>query len=174
LKEPPIVPRTPWQPGEILTGIALLLLGLGIRVAFVTAFPTVPVSDFRGLVAFAQAFGDGTWITQGRPWELFSPGLPLALAPLLRLSPWPADDTARLATAIVCGLLPLLPFLLWRRVLPLGARAAAGFLLALWPGQVIFSGVVAQDDWVLLPTVALGALMVRALVAGRRYPLAAP
>ncbi len=173
MKAPPVAPRTSSPPGEIPTGAALLLLGLGSRLAFVTAFPTLPVSDFRGLVAFAQAFGNGAWITQGRSWELYSPGLPLALAPLLRLSPWPADDTARLATAVACGLLPLLPFLLWRRVLPLAARATAGFLLALWPGQVVFSGVVAQDDWVLLPTVALGALTVRALVAGRRYPLAA-
>jgi hypothetical protein len=46
--------------------------------------------------------------------------------------------------------------------------------LALWPGQILFSGVVAQDNWVLLPVVALAALAVNALVAkGRARPVAA-
>ena len=35
--------------------------------------------------------------------------------------------------------------------------------LAIWPGQVLFSGVVAQDNWVLFPSIALAALAVRAL-----------
>lgn len=168
----PSVPRQ----SDLREGLACILLlaaGLLPRLAFVSVFPTVPVSDFRGLVNFALAFGSGSGLPQGRSWELYSPGLPLALAPLLRVSPLPPDDTARLATAVLCGLVPLLPFLLWRSVLPLWARLAAGLALALWPGQVVFSGVVAQDNWVLLPTIALGALMVRALVGGRRYPVAA-
>lgn len=162
--------------GGLREGLSLVLLlaaGLVPRLAFVSVFPTVPISDFRGLVNFALAFADGTWIQGGRPWELYSPGLPAALSLVLRVSPLPPDDTARLATAIVCGLVPLLPFALWRGVLPLWVRLLAGGALALWPGQAVFSGVVAQDNWVLVPTVALGALMVRALSGGGRYPLAA-
>jgi hypothetical protein len=70
---------------------------------------------------------------------------------------------ARLATALACGFLPILPFLIWRGALTFWVRVLAGASLALWPGQILFSGVVAQDNWVLLPSVALGALAVRAL-----------
>ena len=49
----------------------------------------------------------------------------------------------------VTGLTPLLPFLLWRPILTFRWRMAAGLALALWPGQIFFSGVVAQDNWVL-------------------------
>ncbi|HEY3570206.1 MAG TPA: hypothetical protein VGP73_19895, partial [Thermoanaerobaculia bacterium] len=35
-------------------GLALLVAaGLGLRLAFVTVFPTLPFSDFRGLLEFA-------------------------------------------------------------------------------------------------------------------------
>ena len=47
-------------------------------------------------------------------------------------------------------------------------RLLAGLALALWPGQVFFSGVVAQDNWVLPPTVALACVATRALLAGGR------
>lgn len=171
------MPADPIRPGDAgREGFALVLLlaaGLLPRLAFVSAFPTVPVSDFHGLLHFALAFQDGTWLRQGGSWELYSPGLPMVLSLILRISPLPPADTARLATAAVCGLLPLLPFALWRGALPLWVRLLAGGALALWPGQVAFSGVVAQDNWVLLPTVALGSLLVRALYLGRSYPVAA-
>jgi len=148
-------------------------MGLLPRLALVTAFPTVPVSDFRGIVDLALAVRDAGWTVPDRHWDLFSPGLPLLLSVLLRL-PGSPDALARFSTAIACGLLPLLPFRIWRGALPLWARALAGGLLALWPGQVLFSGVVAQDNWVLLPTVALGSLAVRSLVArDGGHPLAA-
>ncbi len=42
--------------------------------------------------------------------------------------------------------------------------------LALWPGQILFSGVVAQDNWVILPAVVLGALAVRS-ICERGHPV---
>jgi hypothetical protein len=143
---------------------ALLLAALGVlpRLALVLAYPTQPYSDFRQLIAFGQAL-QTSWVAKTWLWEFFNPGLPAALSLLFRIFPGPDDTVARLATAVLCGLLGLLPFLLWRGVLPFWARLTAGLLLALWPGQIAFSGVVAQDNWVLLPVVALGALAVRAL-----------
>lgn len=149
------------RPKEILGLLLLLILGLAPRLAFVSRFPTIPVSDFYALVAFGQAIHDHGLISNGWFW-LYSPGAPLVLSGLFRILPGMEPATvARLATAFACGLLPIVPFLIWRGVLPLWVRMLAGASLALWPGQILFSGVVAQDNWVLLPAVALGVLAVR-------------
>jgi hypothetical protein len=161
--------------GREAAGLALLtLLGLIPRLAFVLAFPTIPFSDFRSLVHFGLHLRDHGLASPDWAWQFFSPGLPMVLAGLFGTFPGADPDAvARLATAVACGLTPLLPFLIWRGVLPLWTRLLAGALLAIWPGQVMFSGVIAQDNWVLLPTVALGALAVRALLAREGWPVMA-
>ncbi len=150
---------------ETLAFLLLLILGLVPRLAFVTTFPTIPTSDFITLVAFGQFFHDHGIFTNGWFWEYVNPGLPVILSGLFAIFPGSdPQSVARLATAFACGLLPILPFLIWRGVLPFWVRLLTGASLALWPGQIFFSGVVAQDNWVLLPTVALAALAVRSLV----------
>ena len=161
---------------EILGSLLLLILGLGPRLALVFKFPTIPVSDFNNLINFGLYLRDHGLINEGRWfWEGFNVGLPLVLDGLFRIFP-SADPAAvaRLATAVACGLLPIVPFVIWRGVVCFRIRVLAGAALALWPGQVQFSGVVAQDNWVLLPTVALGALAVRALADRERaWPVTA-
>jgi hypothetical protein len=161
-------PRREWL------GLALLLAaGVLSRLAFVTLFPTRPVSDFRALVDFALRMRDQSLVTGGFYWDLLSPGLPVTLSLILRLFPAAPDTTARLATAVATGLLPVFPYVLWRGVQPRWVRLLAGGLLALWPGQILFSSVVAQDNWVLLPAVALGALAVRSVAGRQGHPVAA-
>lgn len=99
----------------------------------------------------------------GWHWVQFNPGLPLMLSLLFRVFPGGIAGVARVATATATGLVPVLPFLLWRPVLAFRWRFLAGLSLAVWPGQIFFSGVTAQENWVLLPTVALAALAVRRL-----------
>jgi hypothetical protein len=155
------------SPKEILSLLLLLILGLAPRLAFVTTFPSIPVSDFHALVLFGLYFRDHGLTSNGWFW-MFNPGVPLVLSGLFRIFPNIDPGTvARLATAFACGLLPILPFLIWRAVLPFWMRLLAGVSLALWPGQILFSGVVAQDNWVLLPSIALGALAVRSLLSGK-------
>ena len=154
--------------------IVLLSLGLGLRLVFTHKFPSIPVSDFRSLVYFGQVLQQHGIISNGWFWEYLNPGLPLILCGLFHLFPLAgADNLARGATAVFCGLLPIVPFLIWRGIFPLWLRFAAGASLALWPGQILFSGVVAQDNWIVLPTVALGALAVRAYKGGRAAPVIA-
>ncbi len=163
--------RKPGPAGEALAAAVLLVLGVGARLLFAARFPAVAFSDFRALIDFGQELAKHGLTEQSWHWIQFNPGLPMVLA-LLPGSPEPA---ARISTAVATGLLPLLPFFLWRPILPLRWRFFAGALLALWPGQVFFSGVVAQENWALLPTVALGCLAVRALRApgGGAYPVSA-
>jgi len=158
---------------EMLGLVLLLILGLGLRLAFVHRFPTIPYSDFLQLVSFGRFLHDHGIFSNSWFWEYFNPGMPLALSVLFHIFPGDTDHLARLATVVICGLLPILPFLIWRNVLPFWLRLLAGTALALWPGQIMFSGVVAQDNWVLLPVVALGSLAVRSLAGGSRAPIAA-
>jgi hypothetical protein len=153
------------RPKEILGLLLLLILGIALRLAFVTSFPTLPFSDFNVLVLFGQHLHDHGLFANGWFWEYFNPGLPVVLSGLFRIFPGDPANVARLATAFACGLFPILPFLIWRGVLPWWVRLLAGASLAVWPGQVLFSGVVAQDNWVLLPVVALAALAVRSLLS---------
>ena len=134
------------------------------RLLLVSRFPTIPISDFRNLVSFGVALRDYGLFGNYWFWEYLSPGLPLILCGLFHVFAG-ADPAAvaRLATAVVCGLAPIVPLVLWRGVFPLWVRFLAGAALALWPGQILFSGVVAQDNWILLPAVALASLAVAPL-----------
>lgn len=161
---------------EALAGLLLLILGLGPRLWFVFRLPTIPVSDFANVVSFATylrthgLLSNGWWF-----WQVLNVGAPLVLSGVFRIFPSvePAA-VARMATAVACGVVPLLPLVIWRGVFSLRMRLLAGAALALWPGQLQFSGVVAQDNWVLLPGVALAALAVRALSSPERaWPVTA-
>ena len=59
---------------------ALLLLGLGLRLVFVAALPTIPVSDFRGILNLALDIRNSSWTVPGSHWNFFSPGLPILLS----------------------------------------------------------------------------------------------
>jgi hypothetical protein len=148
---------------DAVAAAVLALLGIGIRLAFVEAFPAQALSDSIKLIAFGRVFRDQGLLPSTNYWTDFNPGLPIILSVLYRFFPDGSAVVARTATTVVAGLVGLIPFLLWRRVLPFGWRLCAGLLLALWPGQVFFSGIVVQDNWVLLPGIALCALAVRVL-----------
>lgn len=160
---------------EAIGATLVVALGLGVRLAFVRVFPTIPVSDFRALIAFGTALRDHGLAAPGFGWVQFNPGLPLVLSVLFRIFPFYPEGAARAATAVVTGLTGLAPFVLWRPILALRWRLLAGLALALWPGQVFFSGVVAQENWALLPSVSLACLGVRGarLPHGRPSPVAA-
>lgn len=100
---------------ETVAFLLLLILGLAPRLVFISKFPTIPVSDFGGLVEFGLYLRDHGLINNTWYWDYFNPGLPLLLCGLFRIFHGidPAA-VARWATAFVGGLLPLLPFFIWR------------------------------------------------------------
>lgn len=151
----------PTARGEAFGAALIVVLGIGLRLAFLRVFPTIPVSDFRALVEFGLRLRDGGPAAPGFGWVQFNPGLPLVLSVLFRVFRSDPSAAARAATAVATGLTGLLPFVLWRPILALRWRLRAGLALAVWPGGVFFSSVVAQENWALLPAVALACLGVR-------------
>jgi len=143
--------------------LLLLTAGLVPRLLFIHIFPTVPVSDFRSLVQFAELFRDSLLPPDSWHWTALNPGLPVLLSPFLKLFGGNPDTVARYSTAICMGLLPIIPFLMLSRSLTLRARMVIAMTLALLPALIVFSGVVAQDNWVAAPTLALLCLAVRSL-----------
>lgn len=142
----------------------ILLAGLLPRFVFVAFFPTQPVSDFQHLFTFAIDFQHDIFARGSENWNFFNPGASFILSLVLRAFPAiPPQSVARTLTVLVIGLLPILPFLLWKGVFSLRTRLLTALFLALWPGLIIFSGVFAQDNWVLLPVVGLSTLAVRVL-----------
>jgi hypothetical protein len=159
---------------EALAAASLALAGLLPRLLFARELPAAAFSDFRALIDFGLAMRDHGWSAESWHWIQFNPGLAMALSLLFGVVREP-EAAARLSTAAVTGLLPLLPFFLWRPFLRLRWRVVSGLLLAFWPGQIFFSGVVAQENWVLLPAVALATLAVRVVRSAKSgvQPLAA-
>ena len=94
---------------EVLGGAVLALLGVGLRMAFCAAFPTDPVSDFRGLVLFGVRLRDEGLAVPGWHWVQFNSGLPLLFSALFRVFPHGVGAVARVATATATGLAGLLP-----------------------------------------------------------------
>jgi hypothetical protein len=149
---------------ELLCIILILGSGLLPRLLLVHFFPTRPFSDFLLIVNFGVLLSHDLFAKGFGGWQLLNPGLPLFLSILFRLIPADPASIARWATAIMGGIFPLIPLIVWKDIFSLRARFLSSFLLALWPGQIIFSGVVAQDNWILLPTLLLCALVVRIMV----------
>lgn len=65
---------------EILAGAVLLVLGVGLRLAFALRFPTVAFSDFRALIDFGLSMQDHGWASGSWHWIQFNPGLAMALS----------------------------------------------------------------------------------------------
>ncbi|KGM55120.1 hypothetical protein N800_00380 [Lysobacter daejeonensis GH1-9] len=160
------------QPREIVAAFGILVASLVTHLWLPLLHPTPLISDFLGIVTFASDLAEHGPFAPGWYWNFFSAGTPTFLSIPLALSG--ADDAtvARVVTATVLAMLPLIPLLVLRGVLPLWSRLLVAGILTLLPSLVVFSGVVAQDNWVQLPTLALASLAVRnACGEGRGYPV---
>ena len=166
-------------------GAALVALATGLRVAWVLAVPTVPVSDFamyRESANYLSEFGSLD------PGFIYMPGFVALLAWVKNLG---GDLLAQKLIGVAfgglgaAGLFALSYRLLddridddagrppcrWRRFCPCPRAATATLLYALWPAGVAMSSVVGTD----VPAAALLALALALLVtlapaapAGRR------
>lgn len=159
------------NPAELISVLAVFAFALLINTWMPLAYPAVPVSDFGGIVEFAALIADKGPFAHGWYWNLFSAGTPTLLSVPLALSSGDDAVVARVSTVLVLTLVPVLPMLLLRNVVPLWARLTIALTIALLPARIVFSGIIAQDNWVQLPVVALACLAVRNYYGrGRGYP----
>jgi Dolichyl-phosphate-mannose-protein mannosyltransferase len=151
-----------WQ--ELTWFSLIMLIALTLRLLFVRSFPTTPVSDFLSLLDFAVVFREDWLARDAWQWQFFAPGLPMTLSVILELVPGSPATVGRLATAVSTACIPALPYFFWKDVFTPRTRIIAALLLAILPAQILFSSVLAQDNWIILPTVAVACLAVRSLV----------
>jgi hypothetical protein len=152
--------------------VLLVTASTGVRVLLALRFPTIPDSDFKGIVVFASALAEQGITTGGWYWNLFSQGTPTILSLVIAVVPLDPATTARMTTAVMLGLLPLLPLLLLRNRVPWWGCFLVAVVISFQPALVIFSSVVAQDNWVMLPVVALACLAVCNLWGDQKgYPV---
>ncbi|AKC87223.1 hypothetical protein [Pseudoxanthomonas suwonensis] len=159
---------------ELACVLFVLLASLLLHTWLPMRHPPLVVSDFLGVTSFAADIAAHGPFVQGWYWTLFSAGTSTILAIPMAFSS--ADDllVASTATAVVVSLLPVVPLVVLRGVLPLWTRLLAAGLIMLLPATTVFAGVVAQDNWVLLPALALACLATKnAYGRGRGRPVAA-
>lgn len=150
--------------GEWIILSIIMALSVLPRLIFISVFPSQFVSDFAVIFRFGLAMSKDLFARGEPAWNFINPGTPFFLSLLFRTIPADPELVARWATALIAGMLPLIPFLVWRNIFSLQARTISAFLLALWPGQIIFSGIPSQDNWLLFPALLLCAMCVRNLV----------
>ena len=155
--------------------IAILLLGLGLRVG--EAWDgRAPVYDAAAYAAIARNLDEGNGFTVGagatQPSSDYSPGLPLFVTGVYKITGGVHERTARLVLALIGTLAILFTYLLARRLVasvlcrPLGDKgqrvAIAGALIgalvvAIYPATIEYTGMLMTEP--LAATLLAGAIL---------------
>lgn len=153
--------------------VIVVLASILVRLLLVSIFPTKPISDFQGIVQLANGIAtEATFSADSLGWSTFSAGTSTVLGIIQYVLGGEPERSARLSTAVMMGLLPLIPLLLLRRVVSAGTRLLIAMGIAFMPALIVFSGVVAQDSWAIPPLLGLACLALRNhRLNGMGYPL---
>jgi len=153
--------------------LAVLLLGLGLRVGEAWS-GRAPVYDAAAYAAIARNLDEGHGFTVGaaatQPSSDYSPGLPLFVAGLYKLTGGVHERLARLVLAVLGALAPLFAYLLARRLadacIPPGdkrraggvvAGLVAGLVVAIYPATIEYTGMLMTEP--LAATLLAGAIL---------------
>lgn len=158
--------------------VAILLLGVGLRVGEAWS-GRAPVYDAAAYAAIAKNLDEGNGFTVGaratQPSTDYSPGLPLFVAGVYKLTGGVHERLARLILAVIGALAPLFAYLLARRLsqpvglgspqgdqpLPVGGRAVvagliAALVVAIYPATIEYTGMLMTEP--LAATLLAGAM----------------
>lgn len=129
--------------------VALLIIFLISRRAWIMAIPTMPFSDFAGYDTLAKAYVSGQPSVNQLPWPLFaySQGYPLVLAGWYGLFGTSLSVAKILNIILGIGALFAL-YIIGHRFSEQTARIAC-LLFCLWPTQLTFSSVLASEHLAL-------------------------
>jgi 4-amino-4-deoxy-L-arabinose transferase-like glycosyltransferase len=143
--------------------VAIVLLGAGLRVGEAWS-GRAPVYDAAAYAAIAKNLDEGDGFTVGaratQPSSDYSPGLPLFVAGIYKVTGGPHERLARLVLALIGALAPLLTYLLARRLSPRHGVAAgliAALVVAIYPATIEYSGMLMTEP--LAATLLVGAML---------------
>jgi 4-amino-4-deoxy-L-arabinose transferase-like glycosyltransferase len=146
--------------------VAILLLGVGLRVG--EAWDgRAPVFDAAAYAAIARNLDEGNGFTVGpsatQPSSDYSPGLPLFVAGIYKVTGGVHERLARIVLALIGALAPLFAYLLARR-LARGVRERAvvagliaALVVAIYPATIEYTGMLMTEP--LAATLLAGAML---------------
>jgi hypothetical protein len=128
--------------------VAILLLGLGLRIGYAWD-GRVPVYDARAYAAIAANLDRGDGFTVGpdatQPSSNYSPGLPLFVAGVYKLTGGVHERTARLVLALVGALSVLFAYLVGRRLGGVVAGLVGAAAVAIYPAFLEYQGMLMSE-----------------------------
>ncbi len=157
--------------------VAILLLGLGLRLDYAWE-GREPVYDAVAYARIAANLDHGEGFTVGKaatqPSTNYSPGLPLLVSTVYRVSGGVHERLARILLALIGSLAVLLAFLIGRRLSGPAAGLIGAAVVAIYPALLEYGGMLMSEP---LATTLLAGAILAVLWAGdgeglRRWALA--
>jgi 4-amino-4-deoxy-L-arabinose transferase-like glycosyltransferase len=151
--------------------VVILLLGLGLRVNEAWDGRS-PVFDAASYATIAANLDRGEGFTLGasatQPASNYSPGLPLFVAGVYKLSGGVHERTARLILALLGTLAVLFTYLIGRRLSGPSAGLIGAAAVAIYPALLEYQGMVMGEP--LAATLLSGAVLAAFWAAGPAVP----
>lgn len=149
-------------PRQALVLLAIIAVGLGLRLDYAIDPPNAPVDDARAYARIARALTAGEGFTQGegpgyrhlQSASNYAPGLPLLVAGVYEAHGSEDERLARIVLAILASLAIPFAFLLGKRLGGPGAGLVASATTAVFPALLEYGG--------MLMTEPLGAALLAA------------
>jgi Dolichyl-phosphate-mannose-protein mannosyltransferase len=163
--------------GRTLCFLAIVALGLGLRLDYAIRAPDHPVDDARAYARISSALYRGEGFTQGdgpgyrhlQSANNYAPGLPLLTAALYEVRGADDEEAARIVYALIGALAVPLAFFLGRRLGGPGAGLIAMLPVAIYPALLEYGGMLMTEP--LATTVLAGALLCLLRACELRRPL---
>lgn len=139
--------------GRALILIALVLLGLGLRLDYAIRAPNHPVDDARAYARISRALFEEEGFTQGggpghrhlQPASNYSPGLPLLVAAIYEIRGAADERAARIVLALLGSLAVPFAFLLGRRLGGPTVGLVAAAPTAIYPATLEYGGMLMTE-----------------------------
>jgi 4-amino-4-deoxy-L-arabinose transferase-like glycosyltransferase len=143
--------------------VAILLLGAGLRLGEAWS-GRAAVFDAAAYAAIAKNLDEGNGFTVGaaatQPSTDYSPGLPLFIAGIYKVTGGVHERLARIVLALIGALAPLLAYLLARRLSPrhgIAAGLIAALVVAIYPATIEYTGMLMTEP--LAATLLIGGIL---------------
>jgi 4-amino-4-deoxy-L-arabinose transferase-like glycosyltransferase len=157
--------------------LAIVALGLGLRLDYAIRAPNRPVDDARAYARISRALYDGEGFTQGKeagyrhlqPASNYSPGLPLLTAGLYAIRGAADEEAVRIVFALLGSLAIPFAFLLGRWLGGPDAGLIAALPVAIYPALLEYGGMLMTEP--LATALLAGALLCLLRAHELRRPL---